>query len=97
MTRPFQQGVRSPLTLGRIKVDSLDSVEALSYGINPIKQGNKPMTFPEFQQYLARYGFTYTPITSDQYTFLVDSGHDIDSCYGIACDVAAGYDFSDLI
>jgi len=54
-------------------------------------------TFPEFQQYLARYGFTYTPITSDQYAFLVDSGHDVDSCYGIACDVAAGYEFSDLI
>ena len=55
------------------------------------------MTFPEFQQYLARYGFTYTPITPDQYAFLVDSGHDVDSCYGIACDVAAGFDFSDLI
>ena len=54
-------------------------------------------TFPEFQQYLARYGFTYTPITSDQYFLLVDSGHDLDSCYGIACDVAAGYEFSDLI
>jgi len=55
------------------------------------------MTYPEFQQYLASYGFTDTPITSDQYAFLVDSGHDVDSCYGIACDVAAGYDFSDLI
>jgi len=55
------------------------------------------MNYPEFQQYLARYGFTYTPITHDQYSFLVDSGHDVDSCYGISCDVAAGFDFSDLI
>jgi len=55
------------------------------------------MTFPEFQQYLASYGFISTPITSDQYAFLFDSGHDVDSCYSIACDVAAGYEFSDLI
>ena len=71
-----------------------------SYGktyLTKRKQRNNKMTFPEFQQYLARYGFTYTPITSDQYAFLVDSGHDINSCYGIACDVAAGYEFSDLI
>ena len=55
------------------------------------------MTYSEFQQYLASYGFISTPITSDKYAFLVDSGHDVDSCYGIACDVAAGFDFSDLI
>jgi len=41
MTRPSQQAALLLLTFGLIKVDSLDSVAALSYGINPKHNQNK--------------------------------------------------------
>jgi len=52
------------------------------------------MTYPEFQRYMANYGFVNTPLTETQYAICVRDGLDINSIYSVACDVNAGLRFS---
>ena len=52
------------------------------------------MTYAEFQQYCARFGFTETPITEDQFDHCVDAGLSEDGIYAVACDVLADIEFN---
>lgn len=51
------------------------------------------MTYTEFQQYCARFGFIETPITEHQFNHCVDAGLSDEGIYGVACDVLADIDF----
>lgn len=52
-----------------------------------------PMTYPDFQQYCARFGFVDTPLTQEEFNHCVDAGLDDEGIYGVACDVLAAIDF----
>lgn len=53
-----------------------------------------PMTYTDFQQYCARFGFIETPITEPQFDHCVGCGLSMNEIYGVASDVFAGFDFS---
>ena len=55
------------------------------------------MTYDEFVQYMARYGFIGCPLTLNQYIIAKDVSDDIDFLYGLACDVNAGIDFGNAL
>lgn len=48
-------------------------------------------------QKLAFYGFTSNPLTKDEMKNLRLAGFDIESAYGVASDVAAGFSLADAI
>ena len=47
--------------------------------------------YTDFQSILARFGFTETPITEMGFDELIGVGFSLDDCYGIACDISAGF------
>lgn len=51
------------------------------------------MTYDEYRQYMAKYGFVNCPLTEDQYREAHELGATGDDMYGIGCDVNAGVDF----
>lgn len=51
------------------------------------------MTYAEFQAYMAKYGFVSCPLTEEQFTYCIATGMNVDTLYGVACDVNAGIDF----
>ncbi len=55
------------------------------------------MTYIDFQQYCAKYGFTYTPLNISQFNKAVGQLGDIDSIYSVACDVACGFGFTESL
>lgn len=48
------------------------------------------MTYREYQQYMAKYGFSACPLLESEFTFAKESGATDDQLYGIGCDVSAG-------
>lgn len=52
------------------------------------------MSYTEFQQYMARYGFVSCPLSELQFNEALAYGATVDQLYGIACDVNAGVAFS---
>ena len=53
------------------------------------------MTYKEFQQYLAKYGFLKTPMSEEEYASLKD--YSDYSCYRIACDLTNGLSFNEAL
>ncbi len=49
------------------------------------------MDYEAYQQYMARYGFTSSPLIQEQFQYCRD--HKVD-WYGVSCDVNAGVDFN---
>ena len=49
------------------------------------------MSYSDFQQYCANYGFINTPITNEEYWTLIGNGFTLDDIYSIACDVNVGF------
>jgi hypothetical protein len=49
------------------------------------------MTYEAYQQYMARYGFTSSPLTEQQFQHCLDNKVE---WYGASCDVNAGVDFA---
>jgi len=48
-------------------------------------------------QKLAFYGFTSNPLTNDMISILWHDKISLDSAYGIACDVNAGFTFAESL
>jgi hypothetical protein len=55
------------------------------------------MTYSEFQQYCARFGFIDTPLTEDQFDHCVDVGLSIEGMYNVACDIAGDIEFNTAV
>ena len=51
------------------------------------------MTYDEFTQYLAKYGFINNPLSQEQFKKCHDNTLSLEGVYGIACDMCAGIDF----
>jgi hypothetical protein len=50
------------------------------------------MTYKEFSEYLAKYGFIANPIDEKRYEKIANLS--LDALYGIVCDVNAGISFA---
>lgn len=51
------------------------------------------ISYAEFQEYMANYGFPNCPLSEEQFNEARNLGALDDDMYGIACDVNAGIDF----
>lgn len=56
-----------------------------------------PMTYADFQQYCARFGFIEMPLTEKQFNYCVETGLSDDAIYGVACDVLADVEFETAV